>query len=295
MTELVVGVDGGGSKTVAVAIDGSGRETGRAVAGSSNYTAVGGATAAAQVLRAVTDAVRQAGGTLPVRAVWAGLAGIDRPGARDEIRPLLIPLANEIRLSNDAELNFGALPRGEGVVLIAGTGSIAFGRNGAGATSRAGGWGHIFGDEGSGYDLGRRALRAAAQAADGRGPATTLLPRILAAWELDQPMAMIGRAHGAADKAEIAALAGVVFAAAKDRDAAARTIIRQAATELAKTAIAAAEPLKLDVVPMALAGGLLTGEAGYRARVLRAIRRLGSIGEVVIVSDPALSAARTLL
>jgi N-acetylglucosamine kinase-like BadF-type ATPase len=247
------------------------------------------------VVRAVTEAVGQVGGTLPVRAIWVGLAGLDRPGARDEVHPLLTPLANEIRLTNDAELNFGALPRGVGVVLIAGTGSIAFGRDSSGATSRAGGWGHIFGDEGSGYDLGRRALRAAARAADGRGPATTLLPRILAAWELDQPMAMIGRAHGAADKAEIAALAGIVFTAAKDGDAEARAIIRQAALDLAKTAVAAAAPLKFDAVPLALAGGLLTGEAGYRTRVLRAIRRRRPVGEVVIVTDPALSAARTLL
>ena len=164
--EFVAAVDGGGSKTVAVVVDTEGHERGRAVAGSSNFTVVGAEQAAEHVRQAVSEATRSTGGELPPRALWVGLAGIDRPGAREALLPLLQPLAGEVRLTNDAELLFGALDGGVGVVLIAGTGSIALGRDATGTTVRAGGWGHLIGDEGSGYDLGRRALRAAAAGLD---------------------------------------------------------------------------------------------------------------------------------
>jgi N-acetylglucosamine kinase-like BadF-type ATPase len=292
----VAGVDGGGSKTLAVVTDQSGRERGRATAGSSNYTVVGGDEAAAQITRAVTEAVRKAGGKLPLRSAWVGLSGVDRPGAREQLAPLLQPLAGELRLTNDAELISGALPNRVGVVLIAGTGSIALGRNGDGKTARAGGWGHLIGDEGSGYDLGRRAISAAAQAADGRGPETALLDAVLRHWQLDDPMAMIGRVYGSFDKAEIAALSSLVFAAARDGDLVAREIVATAASELATAVIAVTDRLRFPdgTLALALAGGLLTGEASYRDLVLRRVRRQRRVAQHHVVADPALSAARSL-
>ena len=297
--QFVVGVDGGGSKTLAVVLDQTGQERGRAVAGSSNYTVVGGDEAAAQVVQAVTEAMRMAGGELPVRAAWVGLSGIDRPGARELLMPKLRPLAGEVRLTNDAELMFGALPGRAGVVLIAGTGSIALGRNPDGVTARAGGWGHLIGDEGSGYDLGRRAIQAAARAADGRGPETMLLDAILAHWQLDQPMAMIGRVYGTPDKAEIAALATLVFEAAREGDPVARRIVADAAGELATAVLAVANRLEFPdgtlALALALAGGLLTGESGFRNQVVRRVRRRRAVEQTVVVDDPALSAARGLI
>lgn len=295
--ELVAGVDGGGSKTTAVVVDREGRERGRATAGSSNYTVVGAEHAAEQVTRSVMEATRIAGGAPPLAAIWVGLSGVDRPGAREALFSRLQPLSREIRLTNDAELLFGALDGGIGIVLIAGTGSIALGRDATGATVRAGGWGHLIGDEGSGYDLARRALQAAARAADGRGPSTALLDAILRHWELDQPMAMIGRVYGAAEKAEIAALASLVFAAARDGDRVARRIVADAAGELALAAIAVGDRLTFPdgALPLALAGGLLTGEAAYRAMVLRRIKRQRTLGQISVVDDPAASAARSLL
>jgi glucosamine kinase len=295
--DLVAGVDGGGSKTLAVVVDRAGRERGRATAGASNYTVVGAEHTVAEVTRAVTEATRRAGGALPLRALWVGLSGVDRPGARDLLAPPLRSLATDVRLTNDAELVFGALDGAVGVVLIAGTGSIALGRDRTGTTIRAGGWGHLIGDEGSGYDLGRQAIQAAARAADGRGPATALLDAILRQWELDRPLAMIPRVYGAGDKAEIAALSMVVFAAAREGDPVARRIMAGAAGELALAAGAVGDRLAFpdNRLPLALAGGLLAGEADYRAMVLRRLRRRRPIGPVRLVVDPALSAARGLL
>ena len=295
-TGLVVGVDGGGTKTLAVVVDRNGNEQGRASAGSSNYTVIGAEQAAAAVAQAVTEAVHRAGGQLPVRALWGGLSGIDRSGAREQLHALIQSLAAEIRLTNDAELIFSALAGGIGVVMIAGTGSIALGHDASGATVRAGGWGHLMGDEGSGYDIGRRALQAAAQAADGRGPATALLDAFLRHWQIDRPSDMIAHAYRSTDKASIADLASIAFAAAEAGDEVARRIIGTAAGELARAAIAAAGQLALpdDCLPLALTGGLLTGHPGYRRSVLRRIRTHRPLGQVSIVTDPALSAARSL-
>lgn len=300
MTEsaaLVAAVDGGGSKTVAVLVDWHGRERGRATAGSSNLTIVGAEQAAAQVLHAATEATRLAGADLPLRSVWIGLSGIDRPGGREHLLRLLEPLARNIRLTNDAELIYGALDSKVGVVLIAGTGSIALGRDGAGATARAGGWGHLIGDEGSGYDLGRRALQAAAHAADGRGPETMLLDTLLRHWQVEQPMAMIERVYRTGEKSDIAVLSALVLGAARKGDKIARRIVAEAGGELARAAIAVGDQLSFPDgrIPLALAGGLLTHEPDYRATVVRRIRSRRLVGDVRVVDDPALSAARSLI
>jgi N-acetylglucosamine kinase-like BadF-type ATPase len=296
-SELFGGVDGGGSKTLAVIVDCDGNERGRATAGSSNFTAVGAEQSAAAVTQAVAEAVEIAGGRLPVRSLWAGLSGIDRQGAREQLQSLIQPLSGNIRLTNDAELIFSALEGGVGVVLIAGTGSIALGHGAAGATARAGGWGHLMGDEGSGYDIGRRALQAAARAADGRGPATALLEAFMRHWDVERPFDMIAHAYGSTDKAAVAELSSIVFAAANDGDPVARRILSNAAGELASAAIAAGDQLALPdgVLPLALTGGLLAGNAEFRRSVLRRISARRRVGQVSIVTDSALSAARSLV
>jgi N-acetylglucosamine kinase-like BadF-type ATPase len=280
-----------------VVVDRAGREQGRAISGSSNYTVVGAEEAAEQIRRAVTEATQLAEAELPLRAIWVGRSGVDRPGARARLLPLLRPLAVDTRLTNDAELVFGALEGSVGVVLIAGTGSIALGRDTAGATVRAGGWGHLIGDEGSGYDLGRRALQASARAADGRGPHTDLLDAVVSQWQLEHPMEIIGKVYGTGDKAEIAALSSLVFAAARNGDAVARQIVADAASELAQAVIAVGGRIAVPNggLPLALAGGLLTGESKFRAMVLRRVKRMQSVGQVSVVHDQALTAARSLI
>ena len=143
------GVDAGGSKTLAVVVDERGRELGRGLAGSANYHTIGVDLAAAHVREALEAAAHAASGSLPLAGLWIGIAGVDRADDRDLWLPRLQPLAATVRLSNDAELILSALAGGVGVGLIAGTGSIAFGRDASGRTARAGGWGYLMGDEGS--------------------------------------------------------------------------------------------------------------------------------------------------
>ncbi|HLZ22081.1 MAG TPA: BadF/BadG/BcrA/BcrD ATPase family protein [Ktedonobacterales bacterium] len=292
-----LGVDGGGSKTLAIVVDAHGNEHGRAVAGSANYSAVGLERAVAHVLAAAEEAARAAGTCLPLAAAWLGLAGVDRPADHTILLPHLSSLANAVHLTNDAELLLSALPGQAGVVLIAGTGSIAVGRSSRGATTRAGGWGHILGDEGSGYDIGRRALVAATRFADGRGEPTLLLPRILRAWHLTEANELISHVYYDEDKAAIARLAPLVLQAAREDDHAARRIVRRAAIELALAAVTVGNRLayRAAPLPIALGGSLLLQDAGFRADVLRAISRHHLLGDIAVVEQPAFSAAQAAI
>jgi len=288
-----LGVDGGGTKTLAVIVDAAGAERGRGLAGCANFKVAGVDAALNQVDVAIQAASAAAGCRAPFAAAWLGLSGVDAPPDQALLLLHLRTLAEVVRLSNDAELALGALPDGVGVALIAGTGSIALGRNAAGMQARAGGWGHLVGDEGSGYDMGRSALQAALRAADGRGPSTTLLDDILAAWELGSAAEIIGRVYPPGDKAEIARLSRLVFAAATAGDRVADRIVRRGAAELARAALAVGAALAFDggPLPLALGGGLLLHEARLRDEALRLMRRAQTVDPVALVAEPALSAA----
>ncbi len=297
-TVYAVGVDGGGSKTVAVIVDAQGREQGRGLVGSSNQSTIGLDLAVAHIQEVIEQAARAAGCALPLRAAWLGLAGVDRSRDYEILYPHLQSLAATVHVTNDGELLLSALDDAAGVVLIAGTGSIALGRDERGRVTRTGGWGYILGDEGSGYDIGRRSLQAAVRAADGRGPATSLLSLILSHWQLQNPGDIIGKVYSADDdKALIAGLSALAFTAARASDEPAREIVRQAAHELALSVVTVSDAINArDVpIPLALGGGLLLHESDFRTQVEDRIRQSRAIGRVILVEDPALSAARAAL
>lgn len=292
---LFLGVDGGGSQTRAVLVDVHGHERGRGMAGSANHRAVGMPRALRQIQIAIAEALNQSGSDQPITAAWLGLAGIDHPTDQEHFLPDLASLASAVTLTNDADLLLGALPESVGVALIAGTGAIACGRDVEGKTTRSNGWGHIIGDEGSGYDIGRRALQSVALATDGRGPTTALSGRIMAHLDLNDPLALIAYVHREG-KAAIAALSSLVFSVAEEGDRVAQAITRRAATELARSALAVAKRLEFrDALPLALGGGLLIHETGYRERALSVIKRSYEIASLAVVDDPALSAARGVI
>src|SRR6266852_2797214 len=173
-----LGVDGGASKTAALVTNDAGKTLGDGVAGPSNHLRVGIETAARNIERAVNKALVNAD-VASREIVWAycGIAGADHPAHRQEIVDSLnifFPRGN-FTVDNDARIALtGAIGFGAGVVVIAGTGSVAFGRNESGEEARAGGWGPTLGDEGSGYAIAREGLAAVVRAADGRGPSTIM-------------------------------------------------------------------------------------------------------------------------
>src|ERR1700722_17070291 len=184
-----LGFDGGGTKTDCVLLDASGAVIGEGHGGAANPLRSGYEVAFSSLREAAVAALAAAHiGTKDVTAVCAGLAGA---GRRSVMRRIMVFLSQEFpraltQVMTDYEVTLEtAAGAGAGVVLIAGTGSVAFGRNSAGQTARAGGFGPWIGDEGSAFDIGRRAVSAVARARDADAPATVLAEMISAA--LDCP------------------------------------------------------------------------------------------------------------
>jgi N-acetylglucosamine kinase-like BadF-type ATPase len=236
----------------------------------------------------------------PVTSACLGLAGADRPDDQEVLRAGAerVQLAAHVEVTSDAAILLAAgTPHGWGLVLIAGTGSIAFGRTADGRRARAGGWGHLLGDEGSAYALVLHALQAIAHAADGRGPATQLTERFLSHWGLTQPQDLIAAVYRSGrDRADFAALAPLVIEAAED-DSVAVEIVEQGARELAKAGAAVTRSLKWDgPIPIALAGGLLLGSDSYQTRIITALRALGvQSGSITRVEEPVHGAVKLAL
>lgn len=293
---MFAGIDGGGTKTVVVIVDRRGQERARVHTGTSNAAIVGHDSAATVLKEAVLRAANEANARLPLAGAWFGLSGSDRPEDHRRLQPALENVTRSIRFTNDAELILGGLPGRVGVALVAGTGSIAFGVNGGGERARAGGWGHIFSDEGSGYDITRKMLNAFALEADGRGPVTSLTTRLMERLTLDEPHQVISHVYASAmTKADLAALSVIVFEEANAGDRVATGIISSAANDLADLADAVATRLELDgVLDLAVTGGLFLHEPTFTERVLRALGQRRSIRSAGVVDDPALTAARSL-
>jgi len=281
----LIGVDGGASHTACWVADESGRVRGRGEAGPCNLGSVGAEAAEANLGAAVRAATVQAG-TRPqdVAAACFGVAGFDRPADRAALMEIVrrLGFTGPFRLENDAVVAWAGATRARpGVVVVAGTGSIAYGRVGDGRSARAGGWGPLFGDEGSGFDLGKRAVAAALAAADGRGPATALSPlivRSLGLAEVEDAVAAL-RWHQA-DPAKVATLAPLVQRAAENGDGVALDIIAGAAQALAEMAGAVLARLGLRPAGAVVAagGGLLLEPAPLRRALDAALRRRGVSG-----------------
>lgn len=302
--ELILGIDGGGTKTIAWLARRSDADTpeviGRGRSAAANPQAVGFERALENLDRAVDAACRAADAPPePLAAAVLALAGSDR----DENRLALIRWAEDRRLTrrfrvvDDAQPVLAAgTPDGWGVALIAGTGSLAFGQTTGGRTARSGGWGYLFGDEGSGYAVALAGLRAVAQAADGRGPDTRLVNGFLQRLDLERPEQLVFAVYQSADpRATIASLADVVTRAAEEADDVAQGILDRAGRELAAMAAAVAGKLELPRgrFPLSLAGGLLTRSAVLRERLSCHLASFGLKAEpIATVRNPVLGAVK---
>lgn len=271
--QLVLGIDAGGTKTVAwlARRDDEKDVLGRGSAGPGNPRAAGFETAFANLEASIAAAFAEANITPdPVAAACLALAGADRESERQQLEGWAAArkLAQHVRIVNDAlpVLAAGSLD-GWGVALISGTGSFAFGRNSSGETVRAGGWGYLLGDEGSGYAIALAALRAVTQAADGRGPATQLSDLILERLKITQPTDLVAAVYGSnLNRADLAALSDVVTIAADRGDAVAERILDSAADDLAEMVAAVASRLHFADAsfPLCLTGGVLLNSGSLR-------------------------------
>ena len=288
-----IGVDGGGTRTRAVIIDDAGREVGRAAGAGAVATASEPDRAATAVAATVRQAAEAAGVALPASVLWAGLAGAGAAEARGQVQAALAGtgLAERVVVGTDVEAAFHhAFPEGPGVLLIAGTGSIAWSRDETGAVRRVGGWGRNLGDEGSGFALGLDALRLVTRAADGRADPTTLTVPLLEACGLSTVGDLVPWIE-IAKKREVAALAPIVVAEANAGDEGASGVVRAAVVALLAHVVAACDGRSRSVV---LWGGLLAEDGPLRSRVTDALGEKDfSVTDRTI--DPGLGAAMLAL
>lgn len=299
---LILGIDGGGTKTVAwlSTADPDGPLLGQGHAGPSNQRAVGPVLATQNLDLAVQLAFDNAGlerQTVP--AACLGLAGADRQADRQVVLQWAehARLAERVRVVNDAvpllSANHGS---GIGVALIAGTGSLAWGRNAAGQTARSGGWGYLLGDEGSAFALGTAAIKAVVMAADGRSSATTLRDPLLQALHISSTADIVTAIYSAdIPRAVIAGLAPLLFQPELAADTAVQSILQQAANDLATMTASVARQLQLvDPFPLALTGSVLLHQPQYRQAVIQAITDLSTAPPSVSVVPEAVAGALQL-
>jgi N-acetylglucosamine kinase-like BadF-type ATPase len=310
---LLLGVDGGGTTTAAWLADsagaGPGGVLGRGQSGPSNAKAVGLPAELAALDRAIAGAFADAGREIaPVEIACLGLAGFGRTEERQALGEWAEArrLARRVLTVTDGALVVAAgTPEGWGVGVIAGTGSIAVGRDRQGRTARAGGWGHLFGDEGSAYAVVINALRRVARRADGREPAgrtpDPLTVRLCEAVGVRDPSGLVTALYApGVDRTAIAALAPVVLGAAEDDPAIVEDLLIPAGHDLAEAAAAVARALgwPSGPLPLALAGGFLLGSEAVVRGLLGRLERSGYAPAPTRVTEPvrgALALARRAL
>ena len=257
---IILGVDVGGSHSAAAIAQPDFVILGRADGPGVPMRAGGAAATAAAVADVTTRAAHAAGVTLPVDRAMVGAAGAGRALERRELKQALAAhgLARSLEVVTDGEIAlaaaFGTEP---GVLINAGTGSIAYARDKQGRLRRSGGYGWQLSDEGGGYWIGRRTLGVAAKARDGGGEGSTLLTRLLVALKLREFDDLV-RWAAAATPPQVAALAPHLMTAAAAGDPTAQRITVEAAVELVQL-VQVVEPMfpPDDPLPVAAAGGLL--------------------------------------
>jgi glucosamine kinase len=279
VSDIVIGVDGGGSKT-RVMVGTADGEVLTTLDGPKSAVAPGKAAHSADVIadlvtRALAE-IAQPGAVMP-RVLYCGVAGTGRDEERKALHAALDAkeLAEEVVIDSDGLIAmYDALEDRAGILLVVGTGSIAYGRSPAGEIVRCGGWGPMIGDEGSGGWIGRRALSIVAASSDGREPPTALLFPILAATQCEDVQDLIPWA-AAADAKAFATLAPVVFSAAVAGDPRANALVTLAAEELVLHVRALSRQLFTDeraAVTVALSGGLMERGSPLRKRLEQRLR-----------------------
>lgn len=299
---FVLGLDGGGSHTQCVILDQSGAEIGRGVGGASNHQSVGVEAAAQAISKTMKSALEAAGNPSLSAACW-GMAGLDR--AEDEqiiqgIAKQLLPKI-PVKVVHDSTIALvgGTAGKQFGVVIISGTGSIAVGYHPSGRIERAGGWGHLLGDEGSGHSIALRGLNAATRAYDGRDLKTSIIDGFVTETGETTFENLVSRIYLENWSApDIASLAPVVITAAENGDEVAIKIVSSAAQELALAGKVVIRKLGMnnDAFDVVLSGGIFTGSQLMIGEISKTIRSFAPAASVLLpLNEPVIGAGMIAL
>lgn len=296
----VLGIDAGGTKTRALLADETGAIVASAVSSGANLR-TSGELGVEKVLHELVEEVESESG-MRAEALAIGIAGADRPDDHAVLRAILrrIGFRSRVLVTNDARIAFVAgSPRAVGLALVCGTGSIAWGRNAAGDIARAGGWGWHVGDEGSGFWIGERAMRASLRAYDGRGPSTRLIEDLCDHFGLGRIDELIRSVYDREyPRREVALFSGRVARAAAAGDSVAKGILDDAKAELVLAAESVVRRLDLgfdgSAYDVVLSGGTFRALPDLEAAVSREVSRPGAT-VLRLEEEPAVGAVRLAL
>ena len=296
----VLGIDVGGTKTVCLLGDEEGRVLSTARGPGANLQAVG-ELQLEKVLHTVMEETLAQQTAVPA-AICLGIAGVDRPEDASVVRGVMRRIGYKARILvvNDALIALQAgIGAAAGIVIVAGTGSIAYGCDGHGNAARAGGWGYVLGDEGSGYWMGRLALRAIVREADGRGHPTTLTPRVLKHFGVTRPEDLLQTVYSHDfTPAAVAALATEVQRAREEGDPVATAILDWGAKELVGAAESVTKQLELrdEEFSFVLAGGMFKAVPWLQVEVTRLLPAVAPRSHTALLdTEPAFGAVRLAL
>ena len=307
---LVIGIDGGGSKTEAclarvdVASDPrTPKVLGRTSSGPCNPQTVGFQTTFSVLDSTISTLFADARlERRPVAAACLALAGTGRVSESQRVRDWAetAGIADKLAIVHDAEpLLAAGTPEGVGVTLVAGTGSFAYGRGPDGQTQRAGGYGYLFGDEGGGYWIARQALVQITRAWDGRGPTTQLTDVICRQLDVSQPEALVPRIlQDYSSPSQLACLAEAVLECAQAGDDVAEAVVQQAGRELAELVLTVVRQLDMPrpTIPLALAGSLLIHAPTLKQALIQRLESAGpTFKPISTVEHPVLGALQLAL
>ncbi|MDJ0796320.1 MAG: BadF/BadG/BcrA/BcrD ATPase family protein [Calothrix sp. MO_167.B12] len=298
----VLGIDGGGSKTICILMDDTGKVLGTGEAGASNYQSIGIAAAQKQIQSAIHKAAIAAlkyTNTIKLVAICLGLAGVGRPEDIEIVKAIVSQLQNSksmlaitwalqpssIVICHDALIALtGGVGDAVGIVVATGTGSMVFGRNHQGNSQRVGGWGYILGDEGSAYKIAVCGMQGALKAHDGRGIPTSLVEdfqRHLGLENIENLIEVVYR-RGWGVK-EIAALAPIIDQAATAGDKVANGVIDEAVTELVIATATVINRIfdQSQVVEVVTTGSVWQGKCKLRERFVKSIAHQFPLAKVI--------------
>ncbi|MBS4099732.1 N-acetylglucosamine kinase [Tsukamurella paurometabola] len=289
MSTAVIGLDIGGSKTQAVRAE-NGVVVAEALAGSANISSVGRDEAGRQL-----DIALGCLGVQDVGAVCAGAAGVETPAGAATLTALLaerIPGAR-IRVVHDSQLILAAAGVRDGVAVISGTGAVAWGRSGE-RHARAGGWGYLLGDEGSGYWVAKEAVRRTLIRLDREEPSDHLGQQLAADCGLQSTDELLDHFYAQQERRYWAGRARVVFELAQSGDPVSTDIVDQAAIALTDIAVSVAERIG-SAGPVVLAGGLAVHQPALQRRVRHHLGMRGISDLRVLTVDPVRGAVQIAL
>ena len=307
LSQFVIGIDGGGTKTAALIADLKGNILAQHVGGPSNLQIMGVEKSTRVIMSLIQECCDSVGcSPKNILCTTVGLAGAGRPDDRKKIAEGIRHVISskkvtlrKVRIESDARIALeGAFNGGAGIIVIAGTGSIAFGKDERGNIHRAGGWGRILGDEGSGYFIGKEGLKAVCQHLDGRSAPTLLSAMVARKFGLKTPADIIMAIYK--NNFDLASLAPIVFKAAEKGDVPSTAIVERASVELAEQVRAIVVKFQNGFpapargrLPLSFVGGLIENETPLTRALRRQISKSITIVDIVPPFAPPAAGAGT--